>query len=87
MARAVVAAKIANGAAVLDAYRKHSDPAGDFDARKVKLAEASTHTMAPRTLRTGRGGGRGGAEYFSLVMQFNRSEMEWPGSSIRRRIR
>ena len=80
LARAVVAAKIANGAAVLDAYRKHSDPAGDFDARKVKLAEASTHTMAAADIAELDGvEGAAAREYFSLVMQFNRSEMEWPG--------
>ena len=80
LARAVVAAKIANGAAVLDAYRRHSDPGGDFDARRLKLAEAPARCMEAADVAALDGvEGASAREYFSLVMAFNRSEMAWQG--------
>ena len=84
VARAVVAAKIANGVAVLELYRRHAEAALklalDFDARKDALA-AQVESCGSATDIAMLDGTEGSAarEYFGLAMQFNRSEMIWPG--------
>ena len=82
VARAVVAAKIANGVAVLELYRRHADQAltADFDQRKAALTAQveSCRTAADIAALDGTEGSAA-REYFALAMQFNRSEMAWPG--------
>lgn len=81
IARAVVAAKIANGVAVLELYRRHAEGvAAEFDERRAALA-AQVESCAQSGDIAALDGKEGSAarEYFGLVMQFNRSEMTWPG--------
>jgi CRISP-associated protein Cas1 len=79
-ARATVTAKIANGVAVLDLMRRHTDPGGDFDARRNALAAAVDGVGGAADIAALDGmEGAAAREYFSLVMLFNRSEMKWPG--------
>ncbi len=79
-ARATVQAKIANGAAVLDHYRRHGEVSDDFERRRAALAEAVTAAGAVTDIAALDGTeGAAAREYFSLVMQFNKSEMPWTG--------
>ena len=86
IARAVVAAKIANGVAVLELYRRHAESAAsNFDAagfhqRQAALAERAESCGAASDIAMLDGTeGSAAREYFALVMQFNRSEMTWQG--------
>jgi len=85
VARSVVAAKIANGVAVLELYRRHVDNASlklaaDFDQRWAALAaHAESCASAPDIAALDGTEGSAAREYFGLAMQFNRSEMTWPG--------
>jgi CRISPR-associated protein Cas1 len=79
-ARATVAAKIANGVAVLDLMRRHADPGGDFDTRRNALAAAVESVGGAADIAALDGmEGAAAREYFGLAMQFNKSEMQWPG--------
>jgi len=80
IARGTVQAKIANGVAVLNLYRRHGEVSEDFDLRKTALADAVTAAGTVRDLAALDGTeGAAAHEYFSLVMQFNKSEMPWTG--------
>ena len=80
VARGVVAAKIANGAAVLDLYRKHNEPGPDFAERRLGLdASVAATSTAPDIAALDGVEGSAARAYFGLVMQFNKSELEWKG--------
>ncbi len=80
IAKSIVAAKIANGLAVLDLYRKHTDPGADFDAGRSALSAAQeTCAAAPDIAVLDGVEGSAAREYFGLVMRFNKSGLEWPG--------
>ncbi len=80
IARATVQAKIANGVAVLDLYRRHGEVSDDFERRKTALADAVTAAGVVTDIAALDGTeGAAAREYFSLVMQFNKSEMQWTG--------
>jgi CRISPR-associated protein Cas1 len=80
IARATVQAKIANGVAVLDLYRRHGEVSEDFERRKAALAESAATAGLVRDIAALDGTeGAAAREYFSLVMQFNKSEMAWTG--------
>lgn len=80
MARANVQAKIANGVAVLDLYRRHNGASEDFARRKAALEEGVAAAGAAGDIAALDGTeGAAAREYFSLVMQFNKSEMTWAG--------
>ncbi len=80
MARQVVAAKVANGLAVLDLYRRHGDPGEGFDARRGALAKSLESCVRVADIAALDGvEGSAAREYFQLLMEFNRSEMAWPG--------
>ena len=79
-ARAIVAAKIANGAAVLDAYRRHDDAGADFEERRRGLDDSSAACATAADIAALDGvEGSAAREYFGLAMRFNKSEMTWPG--------
>lgn len=82
VARAVVAAKIANGVAVLELYRRHTDKqlSPDFDERKAALSMQVNSCGAAADIASLDGmEGSAAREYFGLVMQFNRSGLAWRG--------
>jgi CRISP-associated protein Cas1 len=80
IARATVQAKIANGVAVLDLYRRHGEVSEDFERRKTALAGAVAAAGAATDIAVLDGTeGAAAREYFSLAMQFNKSEMAWTG--------
>jgi CRISPR-associated protein Cas1 len=80
VARSIVAAKIANGAATLELYRKHQEGSADFDERRKALEEAAGRCAAAGDVAALDGvEGSAAREYFGLVMQFNKSEMAWVG--------
>jgi CRISPR-associated protein Cas1 len=79
-AKRVVAAKIANGLAVLDLYRRHSDPGHQFDTRRAALAGSLSSCENAADIAALDGvEGAAAREYFQLLMQFNVSELGWPG--------
>jgi CRISPR-associated protein Cas1 len=80
MARAVVQAKIANGAAVLARYRERNEVAADFEER-VKGLETAVASCEGATTVAALDGVEGAAAhaYFGLLMEFNKSGMNWPG--------
>jgi CRISPR-associated protein Cas1 len=79
-ARATVAAKIANGAAVLDLYRRHNEAGADFDERRKGLDGSAAACEAAQEIAALDGvEGSAAREYFGLLMEFNKSEMAWPG--------
>ncbi len=79
-ARATVAAKIANGTAVLQSFRRHSDPGGEFDARLKTLEESAARCAGAADLEVLNGiEGAAARDYFDLLMRFNRSELAWKG--------
>lgn len=79
-ARAFVKAKIANGAAVLARYREHNDVPSGFEER-VKGLEAAIASSDAATSVAALDGLEGAAAhaYFSLLMSFNKSGIDWPG--------
>ena len=77
-ARATVAAKIANGLAVIDLFRRHQDPGGDFELRRNALNSANP-ASAPDIPSLDGVEGAAAREYFGLLMLFNKSELAWPG--------
>ena len=75
-----MAAKIANGAAVLDALRGHHGAAADFAERRRGLEEAAAACATAADIAALDGvEGSAARAYFGLVMEFNKSEMTWPG--------
>jgi CRISPR-associated protein Cas1 len=80
IAKSIVSAKIANGLATLDLYRRHSGPGNDFDSRRTSLAAAlSSLETAPDIASLDGVEGAAAREYFQLLMLFNKSELAWPG--------
>ncbi len=79
-AKAVVAAKIANGLAVLARYREKKPVSEQFEQRRISL-ETAVATAGTATDIASLDGVEGNAAktYFSLLMEFNRSTMNWPG--------
>ena len=79
-ARATVAAKIANGLSVIDLFRRHQDPGGDFELLRNALNSASgNYAAAPDIASLDGVEGAAARGYFGLLMQFNKSEFAWPG--------
>jgi CRISPR-associated protein Cas1 len=80
MARAVVRAKIANGMAVLARYRERNEVAADFEER-VKGLETAVEACEGAATVAALDGVEGAAAhaYFGLLMEFNKSGMNWPG--------
>ncbi|MBS1874701.1 MAG: CRISPR-associated endonuclease Cas1 [Acidobacteria bacterium] len=80
IAKAIVAAKIANGVLTLERYRRQADPDDDFADRQKALAASAEGTAAAAEI-TALDGMEGAAakEYFALLMRFNKSEFEWKG--------
>lgn len=80
IAREIVAAKIANGLAVLDRYRRHNEVDAGFETHRTALEEASrTCRGAENTAALDGVEGAAAHSYFEAVMQFNKSGMSWPG--------
>ena len=80
IARGVVRAKIGNGLAVLDHYRRHYGADAEFEAGRRALAESAERCAGAADIAALDGvEGAAAREYFGLAMRFNRSEMEWPG--------
>jgi CRISPR-associated protein Cas1 len=80
MARAVVEAKIANGLAVLGRYREKNEVSAEFDTRRASIegALAGCATAGDIPALDGQEGAAA-REYFACLMEFNRSELTWPG--------
>jgi CRISPR-associated protein Cas1 len=79
-ARSIVAAKVANGAAVLDLYRRHDDGGADFGERRRGLDDSAGACATAADIAALDGvEGAAAREYFGLAMRFNKSEMTWPG--------
>jgi len=80
LARAVVEAKIANGLALLAHYREKNPASAEFDTRRAAI-EAALEGCARMESIAALDGMEGTAarEYFACLMEFNRSEMKWPG--------
>ena len=80
LARAVVRAKIANGAAVLKRYRARNDVPAEFDAKWKAFEEAGASCDGVATVAALDGvEGAAAHAYFTLLMEFNKSGMAWPG--------
>ena len=80
MARAIVSAKIANGLEVLARYREKNPTSPEFEERRRALAEtAGSCAAAPHVAVLDGIEGASAHAYFGLVMEFNKSGMEWPG--------
>jgi len=79
-ARSIVSAKIANGLAVLARYREKNPVTAEFEARRASVEAALTACASAPTVAALDGvEGSAAREYFGLLMEFNRSEMKWPG--------
>ncbi|MBZ5534273.1 MAG: CRISPR-associated endonuclease Cas1 [Acidobacteriia bacterium] len=80
LARSIVTAKIANGRAVLARYRSRNDVSPVFEARIKSLENALAASATAENIAALDGvEGAAAHEYFSALMEFNRSEMPWPG--------
>ena len=79
-AQAVVAAKISNAIAVLDLYRRHSDPGNGFSAARDALSSSlAAAPQAPDIPTLDGVEGAAARAYFQSLMLFNRSELAWQG--------
>jgi CRISPR-associated protein Cas1 len=76
----VVEAKIANGLALLAHYREKNAVSAEFDTRRAAIQSAleGCASMADIAALDGMEG-TAAREYFACIMEFNRSEMKWPG--------
>ena len=80
LARSVVSAKIANGLSVLSRYVHRSEVSAAFQARRGALEKAVESAAAAESINALDGvEGAAAHTYFSALMEFNLSEMEWPG--------
>jgi len=80
LARAIVTAKIANGLAVLARYRSRNDVSLAFEGRLKSIENAISSADETQNIAALDGvEGAAAHEYFSALMEFNRSEMTWPG--------
>ncbi len=80
LARAIVAAKIGNGGSVLDLYQRHHEAGPDFAGRRQALDDAVAACASVTDIARLDGvEGSAAREYFGLAMQFNKSELAWPG--------
>ena len=80
LARAVVRAKTANGLAVLRRYRARNEVAAEFDARVKALEETVAGCEGAATVAALDGSeGASAHAYFTLLMEFNKSDLAWPG--------
>jgi CRISPR-associated protein Cas1 len=80
LARSVVRAKIANGLAVLARYANRSEISPAFQQRRQELEGALESSATVETISALDGvEGAAAHAYFSALMEFNLSEMSWPG--------
>jgi CRISPR-associated protein Cas1 len=80
LARAVVRAKTANGIAVLKRYRARNDAPAEFDAKLKALEETAAGCEGAASVAALDGTeGASAHAYFTLLMEFNKSELAWPG--------
>ncbi len=80
MARGLVKAKVTNGLAVVDFYRAHNQVGGDFVERRARLVGAMEACGTAEGIAALDGvEGAAAREYFGLLMEFNKSELVWPG--------
>jgi CRISPR-associated protein Cas1 len=80
LARAIVAAKIANGLAVLARYRARNEAGAAFDDRRKEIESTAAALAGAKSVAEVDGfEGAAARAYFDAVMQFNKSGMEWPG--------
>jgi CRISPR-associated protein Cas1 len=80
VARAIVEAKIANGLAVLAHYREKNAVSPEFAARGATMESSLANCGIAANIATLDGlEGTAAHAYFSSVMEFNRSQMAWPG--------
>jgi CRISP-associated protein Cas1 len=80
IAQAVIAAKIANGIAVLDRYQERNETSAEFKERRQSLEDAVKACAATESVAALDGiEGAAAHAYFSAVMEFNKSGLEWPG--------
>jgi CRISPR-associated protein Cas1 len=84
MAQSIVQAKIANGLAVLGRYRARGAPqdegSAEFEAGLKSLEAAVTACGGAQTVAALDGmEGAAAHTYFTLLMEFNKSGMNWPG--------
>ncbi|MCC6585125.1 MAG: CRISPR-associated endonuclease Cas1 [Bryobacterales bacterium] len=79
-AKQFVAAKLQNGLAVLDGYRKANEVNDAWTLRRNEVETAAGAVNAVTTIAELDGVEGGGARaYFEALMHFNKSGMEWPG--------
>jgi len=79
-ARAVVAGKIANALTVLGRYREKNEVTAEFEERRKGLEAAVEKAGTAPDIATLDGTeGAAARAYFTSLMEFNRSEMTWPG--------
>jgi len=80
VARSLVNAKITNGLAVLARYSHRNEVSEAFQGRKRELENALETCPKAETIASLDGiEGSAARAYFSALMQFNLSEMSWPG--------
>lgn len=79
-AKEFVQAKVENGLAVLERYRRRRDPGGEFDAARTSLREARERVTAAETVAELEGmEGSAARAYFGGLMCFNGSPFPWEG--------
>jgi CRISPR-associated protein Cas1 len=79
-ARAIVAAKIGNGLAVLARYRARNEAPAGFEERRASMEAAAAALPTAKTAVEIDGfEGVAARAYFAAMMQFNKSGMAWPG--------
>jgi CRISPR-associated protein Cas1 len=80
IARTVVRAKISNGVVVLRRYRERNQVSAEFEERLKSLEAAMTACEGAQTVAVLDGvEGAAAHTYFTLLMEFNKSGMRWPG--------
>jgi len=80
LAQAIVAAKMANGLAVLNRYREKNEVSAEFDARRATIEQAVAGVASAANVAAVDGiEGASAHAYFDGLMEFNRSTMKWPG--------
>jgi CRISPR-associated protein Cas1 len=80
LARAIVESKVANALSVLAHYREKHPVSAGFQALRAQIEAAMESCAAAETVAALDGfEGSAARAYFTCVMEFNRSPMDWPG--------
>jgi len=79
-ARGIVKNKLSNGLEVLARYREKNEATPQYDAWRAEIEGVLKTADEAQDIASLDGAeGAGARAYFSALMEFNRSEMEWPG--------